>query len=273
MYQIIYYGQILDGFLLKEVKQKLSQLFNTEYEQIEKLFTGQRIVIKDNLEHALALKYFDALQQQGAKCELKVKRNIEMSESLSQASELSQVGEDSKDSKEEVAESSHFRKEPETKEPEAQQQENAAHHLNVSAPIPSNPIQSNEHQLTEPQAESQVSSASISTQVSQEGVSTDESQVEPNPVVLDSVVDAATQENVDQWHKGIDAFETGSLANASVAAAGEKIVEFDVVPDFEVTIDHLTLAAVGEQIVEHECVEEIIINIDHISFVDNNKEK
>lgn len=70
-YQLIFYGKILPEADLDQVKQKLGRLFKTGREQIEKLFGGSRLVIKDNLDYETALKYQSAIRQQGAECELK----------------------------------------------------------------------------------------------------------------------------------------------------------------------------------------------------------
>ena len=72
-YQIIFEGKIQDGQDLETVKSKLAKLFKSDVDQITKLFSGQRLVIKDNLDMDVAKKYCEVIKQQGAQCELKPK--------------------------------------------------------------------------------------------------------------------------------------------------------------------------------------------------------
>lgn len=66
LYQIVFNGKIAAGTPLSEVKIKLGSLFKCGPEQVERLFSGQAIVIKKGLDQATAKKYLAAIKNTGA---------------------------------------------------------------------------------------------------------------------------------------------------------------------------------------------------------------
>lgn len=66
-YSILFAGEILPDFTLDTVKANLANLFKSDLDKIEALFSGQPVPLKRNLESAEADKYLAALQRAGAK--------------------------------------------------------------------------------------------------------------------------------------------------------------------------------------------------------------
>jgi hypothetical protein len=65
LFDIIFTGDIADGFDLVEVKRKAAQLFKMEDQKISSLFQGKRLALKKNLDEAAANKYRKVLSQIG----------------------------------------------------------------------------------------------------------------------------------------------------------------------------------------------------------------
>ncbi len=78
-YQIIFRGQALSGFAIEQLKINVAKLYNTEVTNIESLFSGSVVVIKDNLDEATALKYAQVFRKQGALCEVRNKSLVDNS--------------------------------------------------------------------------------------------------------------------------------------------------------------------------------------------------
>lgn len=192
-YQIVFEGLIITGFEPNDVKQKLSVLFKTDTAQIEKLFTGQRIIIKDDLEYQIAIKYCEVIKQQGADCEIKKKTNIH-EQPVAVATDASKTEQ--------------------------------------------NPLSPN---VNTSQAE------------------TDTSQNEE----LNDEVESG------HWHKGIVEYNTGSLSTTSLAPVGIQLVECEIIPDLDISLDHLSLAAAGDKLVEVEAIDEPDIPVGHINLIDS----
>jgi uncharacterized Tic20 family protein len=70
LYNIDFSGKIIPGWNLDEVKSNLSVLLNANEDTISKLFSGQRFVIKKNVNHQTALNINNALKDAGADCEI-----------------------------------------------------------------------------------------------------------------------------------------------------------------------------------------------------------
>lgn len=70
-FQIIFQGKILDGYSLDEVKKNIAVVFNKDIKQIEGLFSGKPVVIKNDIDESTALKYQAVFKKAGALCELK----------------------------------------------------------------------------------------------------------------------------------------------------------------------------------------------------------
>jgi aconitate hydratase len=67
-YRIVFKGEIVKGQDLKKVKERLSQLFKTSPERIEKLFSGRLITLNHDIDFANAQEYSDELKNAGALC-------------------------------------------------------------------------------------------------------------------------------------------------------------------------------------------------------------
>jgi len=71
LYEIAFSGQLLPGAKLEQVEANLTKLFQADAQRIALLFSGRRIVIKQNLDFAAAEKYRQAMERAGAQVELK----------------------------------------------------------------------------------------------------------------------------------------------------------------------------------------------------------
>lgn len=69
-YQIIFSGNIIEGFDLDEVKKNIAGLYNVDVKEIDTLFTGQPIVLKTGLDYESALEDKENFEKTGAKCHL-----------------------------------------------------------------------------------------------------------------------------------------------------------------------------------------------------------
>jgi Zn-dependent protease with chaperone function len=67
-YRILFNGDIEPGQELPAVKERLTQLFKTSPEQIDKLFTGKSVTINNNLDYTAAQEYIAELKNAGALC-------------------------------------------------------------------------------------------------------------------------------------------------------------------------------------------------------------
>jgi len=65
-YEIAFAGQLVPGAQLESVKANLARLFQADAQRIALLFSGRRIVIKNNLDAAGAEKYRSTLLRAGA---------------------------------------------------------------------------------------------------------------------------------------------------------------------------------------------------------------
>ena len=65
-YELAFYGKLVEGSSLEKTKELVAQLFKTDMSQIEKMFTGNRVVIRNKLDHDTAMKYVMALKKRGA---------------------------------------------------------------------------------------------------------------------------------------------------------------------------------------------------------------
>lgn len=71
-YELAFYGELMPGADLNDCKSKLAQLFKASTAQIEKMFSGQRVVLKSKLDIDTAEKYLGALKARGALCKLEL---------------------------------------------------------------------------------------------------------------------------------------------------------------------------------------------------------
>jgi len=71
LFEVAFSGQIKDGVDLAQVKAKVGAMFKADATKLAHLFSGKRMVIKKNIDQAMANKYKTALDNAGAVCEVK----------------------------------------------------------------------------------------------------------------------------------------------------------------------------------------------------------
>jgi len=69
-YEIAFSGQVVQGAQLDTVKANLARLFQADAQRIEPLFSGRRMVIKNNLDADAAEKYRSVIERAGAVVEV-----------------------------------------------------------------------------------------------------------------------------------------------------------------------------------------------------------
>lgn len=69
-YEIAFSGQTLPGAEPEQVRANLARLFQADAQRIALLFSGRRMVIKQNLDAAAADKYRQAMERAGAQVEV-----------------------------------------------------------------------------------------------------------------------------------------------------------------------------------------------------------
>ena len=93
LYNVVFNGEILDGYDPVNVKNDLAVLFRAGPEKIEKLFSGKPTVIMSKVDGRQAQKYKDALAKAGARCKvLPLDRNMPVKETGSQFAEARRPG-------------------------------------------------------------------------------------------------------------------------------------------------------------------------------------
>lgn len=65
LYQIVFSGEVADGWEADTVKDNLARLFKTDPRIIATLFSGRPVVIKQGLDRDAAMKYVAALASAG----------------------------------------------------------------------------------------------------------------------------------------------------------------------------------------------------------------
>ena len=73
-YDLIFSGEIDDSVGEEKVRQNVAALFKASPAQVEKLFSGKTVVLKNGLDEATAKKYQAALKKAGAVCQLRQKQ-------------------------------------------------------------------------------------------------------------------------------------------------------------------------------------------------------
>lgn len=69
-YEIAFSGELVPGAQLEVVQANLAKLFQADAQRIAQLFSGRRVVIKNNLDEAGAEKYRSTLERAGARVEV-----------------------------------------------------------------------------------------------------------------------------------------------------------------------------------------------------------
>ncbi|MDH5393458.1 MAG: hypothetical protein OEY11_09755 [Gammaproteobacteria bacterium] len=65
-FEVVFKGEVIDGFDATETREKIGKLFNADETKIARLFSGNNVVIKKNLDQATANKYIAAFEKAGA---------------------------------------------------------------------------------------------------------------------------------------------------------------------------------------------------------------
>ena len=71
-FDIVFSGKLINGAEVIEVKENLRKLFQLNATAVEKLFSGDSIVIKTNIDRATASQYQQAITQAGASIQLRL---------------------------------------------------------------------------------------------------------------------------------------------------------------------------------------------------------
>lgn len=70
--ELVFYGKLVSGQCESEVKQNVAKLFKASAGQVERMFTGQRVVIRNKLDLETAKKYRQAMLSRGAECTVEI---------------------------------------------------------------------------------------------------------------------------------------------------------------------------------------------------------
>ena len=68
LFEIVFQGQVKTGVATEQARARLGQLFQVGEQQLNTLFSGRRIVIKQGLDAAAAERYRQAIDRAGAVC-------------------------------------------------------------------------------------------------------------------------------------------------------------------------------------------------------------
>jgi hypothetical protein len=66
LYEIVFNGQLIPGAQRERVQANLGKLFHADAQRLELLFSGRRLVLKNNLDAQAAEKYRSTLERAGA---------------------------------------------------------------------------------------------------------------------------------------------------------------------------------------------------------------
>ena len=70
LFEVVFQGKLVDGFSVTDVKANVARLFKATPQQIEHMFVGKRVVIRNQLDQETALKYQVLLRKNGAVCQV-----------------------------------------------------------------------------------------------------------------------------------------------------------------------------------------------------------
>ena len=56
-YELVFKGQTVEGVNLEQAKQNVGKLFKASPEQVERMFSGKAVVLRNRLDEATAKKY------------------------------------------------------------------------------------------------------------------------------------------------------------------------------------------------------------------------
>ncbi|VAW75698.1 hypothetical protein MNBD_GAMMA12-1554 [hydrothermal vent metagenome] len=241
-FQVVFHGLASSGTTIDQLKTNIAKLYNTEVKNVESLFKGSAVVIKDNLDEATAHKYAEVFRKQGAQCELRDKSEAKPKEPTnvsntdsdanqkSQAAELAQ-GDDSTDQSQAEQESSKV--------------------------IETVAIQSSKPETNRPVA-AQKSDALVSGVIAEE-IS------ERQSVTAQSTTNAGGITLAKKCTVVLDDY-VGSMAEISVADTGSTIVEIKQVDTPDINTSHFEVAEAGETLIEFKEIAEPEISTDSFSL-------
>jgi hypothetical protein len=89
-YDIYFSGKIIEDANLTTVKQKIAKLFNASGEQLDYLFSGASVKIKNNVDQDTAIKYRVAFKDAGALVEIRSADPIDAAQPEATANNQSQ---------------------------------------------------------------------------------------------------------------------------------------------------------------------------------------
>lgn len=70
IFEVVFHGKVRPGIDAEQARTRIGQLFQVDDRQLDMLFSGRRIVIKQGLDEAGAEKYRQAIERAGALCEV-----------------------------------------------------------------------------------------------------------------------------------------------------------------------------------------------------------
>lgn len=70
VFEVVFHGQVRADVAPEQARARIGQLFQASDRQLETLFSGRRIVIKQGLDEAAAQKYRQAIERAGALCDI-----------------------------------------------------------------------------------------------------------------------------------------------------------------------------------------------------------
>ncbi|WP_339843069.1 hypothetical protein [uncultured Halopseudomonas sp.] len=70
LFEIAFQGQVRSGVTQDQARARIGQLFQVGGEQLDVLFSGRRVVIKQGLDQTAAEKYRQAIERAGALCSI-----------------------------------------------------------------------------------------------------------------------------------------------------------------------------------------------------------
>lgn len=70
LFEIAFQGQVRSGVTQDQARARIGQLFQLGGEQLDVLFSGRRVVIKQGLDESAAEKYRQAIERAGALCSI-----------------------------------------------------------------------------------------------------------------------------------------------------------------------------------------------------------
>ena len=71
LFEVAFSGGITDGADPAQVKANIGKMFKADAAKLNQLFSGNRVVIKKNIDQQTAMKYQAAMNKAGAICEVK----------------------------------------------------------------------------------------------------------------------------------------------------------------------------------------------------------